>query len=255
MAIDYKNILNELEKTVRSLWSNNENSRESLSKGQLDIVTETDLAFEKVILKTLSEVAPGIPILSEETLTDTKTEGTFFTVDPVDGTWNYANNIPIYGTQISMLEDGEPTLGLIYLPTVNQMFTAAKGMGSYLNGKQIYTNPKDINKAEVAITDLRRGDDKVLQIMLNIAEEMTRKFGKTRMVGAACFDHAMVAAGGFEAKISYDPHLWDIAPGLILVREAGGVGEFTPECAIVAANQEIFDIVKHCYKKALDRAN
>lgn len=249
MKNDYKSILNELEKTVLNLWKEHHYSNKGMLKGQFDVVTETDLKFEEVILNTIYKITPNIPILSEETLSDTKTDGTYYTVDPVDGTWNYSNNIPIYGTQISLVEDGEPVIGLIYLPKVDQMYLGSKGNGSYLNGKQIFVDDRDPVKATIGIADIRRYDPVGLKNTLNLASSLASSFGKTRLTGASCFGYAMVSCGAYQARFSYRPHLWDVLPGILLTREAGGVGTFNSEYAIAASSENLLNLAIDCYKK------
>lgn len=85
--MDYELILKKLVEVTLDLWKNNHNSKESIFKGAFDVVTETDLAFEKRILEVIHSITPDVPILSEETLSQTEQIGTFYTVDPVDGTW------------------------------------------------------------------------------------------------------------------------------------------------------------------------
>lgn len=247
MSIDYNYLMDELKKTVVELWENNHYSKLGMQKGERDIVTETDLNFEKQLIDVLNNICPEIPILSEETLSDTKEEGTFFTIDPVDGTWNYAKDTGIYGTQVALVENGEPTLGLIYLPVFKKLFTAIKGQGTYLNDERVYVKNETLDNSMIGIADLRRGD---IDLLAELAKQIVKVFGKTRITGASCFGYSMVSCGSYQGRISVLPHLWDIAPGIILVNEAGGVSTFNKEYAIVASSKNTLDLLEQCYHNA-----
>ncbi len=249
MTINYTYLVNELKDLIYKLWESNL-SLIALPKGQDDIVTETDLRFEKEIINKIKEITPNIPILSEETLSNTREEGTFYTIDPIDGTWNFANGIPIYGTQVALIENHNPTFGIIYLPTFHKMYSAIKGKGAYCNNQLIKVRATEIPKAMISITDFKKNSN-ILITQLKIAQEVTNTFGKPRMNGCTSYDLALVSEGGFQGKISYAPHLWDIAPGIIIIREAGGYVEFDKECCIAAASKEILDTLKIVLENAL----
>ncbi len=247
MKINYSEIINSLENLIPKLWRENEFSHESISKGKFDVVTETDLKFEEIILNELSRVAPQVNVLSEETHNDTEEKGTFFTVDPIDGTWNFTNNIPIYGTQVSIVEDGKPTLGYIYLPTLNYNLSAIDGKGAQFNKKSVNVVNKKITRTTVGTADLRKFNDS--NFLIALEKELNKTFGRVRMCGASCFDYSMVTIGSYQGKISDTPHLWDIAPGIVLVREAGGYAEYCKQYSIAASSKEIFDKILECYNK------
>lgn len=248
MKIDYQKIVDELSVLILDLWKNHKFSHKALPKGEADIVTETDLNFEKAILKKLNELTPEIPILSEETLSQTEQIGTFYTVDPVDGTWNFAHSVPLYGTQVALIEDGEPTLGIIYMPTFDQLFTAFKGNGTYLNGERVNVQAEDFDHCIVGLADFRR---KGLDTILNLTRNLVESFGKTRVCGASCFDYSRIACGDYQGKITYTPNLWDVAPGVVLTRESGGAAVLTKEYAIAAASEEILKKIQECYEKSV----
>lgn len=250
MNNDYISILNTLEKTIKDLWHNHHFSNVGMQKGAADIVTETDLKFEEALIKILRQISPSTPILSEETLSNTLSKGTYFTIDPVDGTWNFANGIGIYGTQVALVEDDEPTLGIIYLPTFDQCFVASKGNGTYLNNQRVYVEDKENNKAIIGLADFRKQDS---ELLIKLAGKMVNTFGKTRITGASCFGYSMVSCGAYQGRISVKPHLWDIAPGICLVNEAQGVSTFNENYSIVAASPKILELMEDNYKSIFEK--
>lgn len=148
-----------------------------------------------------------------------------------------------------MIVDNEPTLGLIYLPTLNKMLTAIKGKGAFENGEPIKVKNKKPNLSVIGIPDLRRGNEDIFNKLVTLDKELIKNYGKSRISGASCFDYAMVALGSYQVKVSYTPYLWDIAPGIVLVNEAGGSCLYNKKYSIAAASETLLNRAKNIIKE------
>ena len=179
-----------------------------------DLVTNYDTSIEKFIIKQLDKNFPGVKIVSEEFCYDVKPEGTFFVIDPVDGTINFANNIfDRWGVQIAYVENDETLSSAIFNPKLGE-FIAGKGEGAYKNGKRFVVQKHDLQHCLLSIDAHAEETGKAL----NILEKHVLKFRKT---GAACVDHLFTAQGNFGVYIECICKPWDYIPGEIFCKEAG----------------------------------
>ena len=178
-------------------------------KGPTDFVSNADINAEKIIIGELSKLKKNYSILSEETgFIKNKDEKNIWIIDPIDGTSNFLHGIPHFAISIALQSHGEIVSGLIFDPIKNEMFYAEKNNGSYLNNKRIrVSKKKDINECLFASNGNKYKDIDV----------------STRKTGCAALDMAYVAAGRFDGYFQENLNLWDIAAGIILVKEAGGV--------------------------------
>ena len=178
-------------------------------KGPLDFVTNTDIKVEKILIEELTKSKKNFSILSEETgFIKNKDNKNIWIIDPIDGTSNFLHGIPHFAISIALQSENEIVSGLIFDPIKNEMFYAEKNNGSYLNNKRIrVSKKKEINKCLFATNG--------------------KKFKNTnlhnRKSGSAALDMAYVAAGRYDGYFQENLNLWDIAAGLILIKEAGGV--------------------------------
>ena len=178
-------------------------------KGPLDFVTNSDLKTEKIIIEELSKARPDYSIISEETgVKRNKDKKNTWVIDPIDGTVNFLHGIPHFSTSIALKNDDEIISGLIFDPIKNEMFYGEKNNGAYLNNKRIRVSKK-----------------------INIEECLFATSGKNkkqidfsyRKSGSAALDMAYVACGRYDGYFQKNLHLWDIAAGIIIVKEAGGI--------------------------------
>ncbi|PIP17670.1 MAG: inositol monophosphatase [Parcubacteria group bacterium CG23_combo_of_CG06-09_8_20_14_all_35_9] len=192
-----------------------------------EIVTEADLAAEKIILDLIRKKYPEHRILSEEV---GEINGKFFKVeksdylwliDPLDGTTNFSIKNPLFNVSIGLAYKGEMILGVIYAPCTDELFTAQKGRGSYLNGKQIKVSQKSKvrNSILLAASGRRKIDDKKMIELYSYFKLKTRNF---RQFGSAALELAFVAAGRVEGMIVVGCSPWDMAAGALIIKEAGG---------------------------------
>jgi myo-inositol-1(or 4)-monophosphatase len=197
-----------------------------------DFVTEVDQEAEAIIIETLLTAYPGHGILAEESGREHGAKDSDFVwiIDPLDGTTNFIHGLPMYCVSIALAVKGKVEQAVVYDPTRNDLFTATKGRGAYLNDRRIRVS-KRIRMAESLIATgfpFRPGDDFPSYLAM-MAEIMPRCAG-LRRPGAAALDLAYVAAGRTEGFFEAGLQPWDMAAGSLLVTEAGGlVGNFTGE--------------------------
>ena len=178
-------------------------------KGPSDFVTNSDLKVEKIIIEELKKARPYYSIISEENGTENnKDKNNTWIIDPIDGTINFLHGIPHFAISIALKSNDEITSGLIFDPIKNEMFFAEKENGAFFNNHRIRVSKKN---------DL---DNCLFATGGKINQEPNLSYRKS---GCAALDMAYVAAGRYDGYFQYDLNLWDIAAGIILVKEAGGV--------------------------------
>jgi myo-inositol-1(or 4)-monophosphatase len=197
-----------------------------------DFVTEVDHAAEQAIIETLLTAYPGHGILAEESGSEhgAKDSEYVWIIDPLDGTTNFIHGLPVYCVSIALVVKGKVEQAVVYDPTRNDLFTATKGRGAYLNDRRLRVS-KRINLKESLISTgfpFREGDD--FNKYLTMMGEVMQRTAGLRRPGAAALDLAYVAAGYTEGFFETGLQPWDVAAGSLLVTEAGGlVGNFTGE--------------------------
>ena len=197
-----------------------------------DFVTEVDHAAEKVIIETLLAAYPGHGIWAEESGREHGAQDSEFVwiIDPLDGTTNFIHGLPVYCVSIALAVKGKVEQAVIYDPTRNDLFTATKGRGAFLNDRRIRVSKRTQLKESLISTGFPyRAGDNFNQYLSMMGDVMQRTAG-LRRPGAAALDLAYVAAGFTEGFFETGLQPWDVAAGSLLVTEAGGlVGNFTGE--------------------------
>ena len=217
-------------------------------KGSVNPVTETDAAAERLIRERLQDAYPGHRILAEEGGGDAWREPgpPIWLVDPLDGTNNFAHGFPQVGISLALVQEQQPVLGIVHDPLRGETFTAAEGSGATLDGQPIHvTEVDDLADAFLATGfpyDRRTARDNNVQRL----DHFLRRSQGVRRAGAAVLDLCYVACGRFDGFWEIRLHPWDVAAGILIVREAGGCAtDFagTPDCVsgrrIVASNGRI----------------
>ena len=251
----YKNELNFIKKAMLDGYNKYCDIKITLiDKADYDIVTELDYNIEKYISAEILKVFPEDRILGEEHSAGVDAVGRTWTIDPIDGTNNMANGIPLFGVQCSLFDDGKPVVGAIYLPFANEFYSASIGEGAYLNDKQIYVAKPDLKHAVVSFGDYPHTRPNESAIQLKIMAHLSDKVARIRMFGAASIDYAYVAAGRTHGVILYTKNKWDIAPGILLCLEAGakaysldtkdGEYNFDSPSVIVTSTEELYQCIK-----------
>ena len=178
-------------------------------KGPTDFVTNSDLKAEKIIIEELKKAKPHYSIISEENgIEKNKDKNNTWIIDPIDGTINFLHGIPHFAISIALKSNEEIISGIIFDPIKNEMFYAEKDNGSYFNNHRIKVSKKNEINDCLFVTGGR------------IYNEPNLPYRKS---GCAALDMAYVASGRYDGYFQQNLNLWDIAAGIILIKEAGGV--------------------------------
>ena len=183
-------------------------------KGPSDFVTNADTKAEKIIIDELTKSRKNYSILSEESGSkENKDIDNVWIIDPIDGTINFLHGVPHFAISIALKSNNEIVSGLIYDPIKDEMFYAEKNNGAYFNNKRIRVSKR--KKIEECLFASGEIDNE------NIKQKINSKL-KTRIAGSAALDMAYVASGRYDGYFQKNLNLWDIAAGIIIVKEAGG---------------------------------
>lgn len=188
-----------------------------------DDLLDADLEAERIILTRLQKETPEMGILSEEA-GQKAVHRNYWIVDPLDGSANFQHGSPLFGVAIALVINEMTIGGVIYLPSQNEMFTAIKNQGAFLNGQPIHvSNTTTLAKSIVHIGDFAKGHDTtaIYEQVKDITELATRIY-RMRMIGTAATDLAYVACGRADLLINHATTLWDIEAGKLILLEAGG---------------------------------
>jgi myo-inositol-1(or 4)-monophosphatase len=193
-------------------------------KGPGDFVTASDRKVERTLREELEKARPGYGFLMEETGAIEGADRTHrWIIDPIDGTTNFMHGIPMFALSIALERDGELVAGVTYNPAVDELFVAEKGKGAFLNDRRLRVAARsDLADAVVCcgIPHIGRGD---YGVFLSELAAVQPAVAGIRRTGSAALDLAWVAAGRFDGFWERGLSPWDMAAGIVLVREAGGL--------------------------------
>lgn len=190
--------------------------------GRANVVTEADLASQGLITEELSRRFPCVPVIGEEGETGPfPRKGTYFLVDPLDGTLNFLHGIPFFSVSIALMREGRPVAGVVYAPALGELFHAAKGVGAFFNGRKLDRPGEKALHEAIAVTGWPY-DPALLgwaQRSLSLVQE---KVQEVRILGASSLEMCYVAAGLIDVYWEVGLYPWDLAAGWAMVEEAGG---------------------------------
>ncbi len=199
-----------------------------------DLVTNFDFEIEKYIIDKIKQNYPDFSVVSEEYNSEKELTDNCFTVDPIDGTINFAHNIPLWGIQVACIRDKKTCAAVIYIPKMNELFYADEN-GAYLNGDPIKVNSFDSKKGLYSV----EGPNKVSgQVNMKQINPHCRDFF------CAAINYAWVACGRLSATIFRQDSLWDYVPGQYIVEKAGGIIYNDNGAHIAANNNEFLQVIK-----------
>ena len=193
-------------------------------KGQSDLVTDADRASEKLVAERLAEAFPADGLLGEETgySVTASASDRLWVVDPLDGTTNYAHGFPIFAVSIGLIVGGTVEVGAVFVPSLDEMFSAERGQGARLNGREIAPSACDDVQNALLCSGFPYAVEEREQ-----AFEHWRTFTlasrAVRRIGSAAYDLCCVACGRFDGYWERGPAAWDLAAGSLIVTEAGGL--------------------------------
>jgi len=208
-------------------------------KGPSDFVTNSDLKAEKIIINELKKAKPNYSIISEENgIEENKDEKNTWIIDPIDGTVNFLHGIPHFAISIALKSDNEIISGLIFDPIKNEMFYAEKNNGAFFNNHRMRVSKKNQINECLFVTGGK------------LEKEIALPYRKS---GCAALDLAYVASGRYDGYFQHNLNLWDIAAGILLVKEAGGITNkidlsINENIKIIASSTDI-------YNKLLEKLN
>ena len=200
------------------------------TKGPGDFVTSADKRTEKILIDELQKAHPEYGIITEETgiINKSNTEKRWV-IDPIDGTMNFLNGIPQFAISIGYEEKGEIICGVIFNPIINEIFIAEKGNGAYLNNSRIRVSNKNKIKDALLVTGGPKGNSKIKNKIFSEYINVSNNVSNVRKFGSAALDIAYVACGRFDGYWQRELNYWDIAAGIIILKEAGGFINFFEE--------------------------
>jgi myo-inositol-1(or 4)-monophosphatase len=226
-------------------------------KGRCDLVTDADLASQRTIAEYLAARYPAHAFLGEEEASHHRPgpgAPPTWIVDPIDGTTNYVHDCPFYAVSIGLEVAGELVVGVVYDPSRQEMFAAAKGMGAWLNDRRLrVSRANELEQALLATgfpADMRRQEK-----ALDWWRYFSLRAQSLRRTGSTALNLAYVAAGRFDGYFAFDNHVWDVAGAVVLVREAGGTitnadgseyDPYTPDA--VASNGPLHPALMECFR-------
>jgi len=215
-------------------------------KGKYDWVTEVDKESERAILKVLRKEFPGHSIKAEESAPAEAAQSRQWLIDPLDGTVNYMHRFPMFCVSIGFVERGKLEVGVVYDPIREELFTARRGQGAFLNGRRIrVTSCSSFDESLLATGFPFRAKDK-MDLYIGSFRKVFLKTGSIRRAGSAALDLAYVACGRMDGFWEMALQPWDMAAGALLIQEAGGRvtdffgrREFLEQGHVLAGNRPI----------------
>jgi myo-inositol-1(or 4)-monophosphatase len=220
-----------------------------------ELVTNIDLASEKLIIDIIQEKFPRHNLWSEECGSLKKTDSGYeWFIDPIDGTNNYINTLPFVGVSIGLMYNKKPRLGVVYFPMLNQLFYAEKGKGAFLNGKKIScSSVSSMGKSVVFFDSNFKSFSPNISRVFN---ELVNKSFRLRVIGAATINLCYIANGSANICVDVNLKPGDITASAIIIEEAGGLvtdhegNPWHPECKdILATNKKLHEKILAILKK------
>lgn len=219
-------------------------------KGRNDFVSEVDQRAEREIIRVIRNAYPEHTIVAEESGVHAGNEFTWI-IDPLDGTTNFLHGFPQFAVSIALARKGKIEQAVIYDPMRQEMFSASRGSGAMMNNRRIRVSGQAELKGALLGTGFPFGEQRHLETYLDMFRCLSKDAAGIRRPGAAALDIAYVAAGRFDGFWEMGLKQWDIAAGVLLVQEAGGIvsdfangGGYLSSGNIIAANPKLHAIIQ-----------
>ena len=192
--------------------------------GVFDLVTDADLNAEKIMKEYISSKYPNDHFFCEESNNEAIGNGRTWVIDPIDGTLNFVKKIPLFGTQAALLENGEVVVSAIYLPSTDEMYTAIKGRGAFLNDCPIkISDTENLIDCVMSIGDYSKGSIPFRKNQSSLMDAAYNHIARIKMIGASSYDFALFSSGRTDIHVRFVRNPWDFMPGFLISTEAGGV--------------------------------
>jgi len=197
-------------------------------KGFNDLVSYVDKQAEEKLVEGLKTLLPEAGFITEEGTETTKGERFNWIIDPLDGTTNFTHGLPVYCVSVGLTDGDEVVVGAVYDPNRDECFSAYKGGGAFCNDKPIHVSDAPALKDGLIATGFPYYDFGLMQQYLQVMSAFMHKSHGVRRLGSAAIDLVYVACGRVEGFFEYNLNAWDVAAGVLIVKEAGGhVSKFT----------------------------
>ena len=202
--------------------------RKAFSKDTVEIkalnqlVSYVDINAEKQLVEKLSLLLPEAGFITEENTSDKGSKAYNWIIDPLDGTTNFIHDLPVYSVSVALAKGEEILVGVVYELGRKELFTAWKDGGAWLNGQPIRVSGENTLSKSLIATGFPYYDFQQMEAYIDVLKQLLKSTHGLRRMGSAAVDMAYVACGRFEGFFEYGLHAWDIAAGILLVKEAGG---------------------------------
>jgi myo-inositol-1(or 4)-monophosphatase len=231
-------------------------------KGLNDFVSYVDKGSEKMLVNHLSQILPEAGFETEEGTIEKTGLRYCWVIDPLDGTTNFLHGLPPYAISVALMEFDEVVAGVVYEVCANELFSAWKGGGAWLNGKQIHVSQANKLSDSLIATGFPYYDFSQLDQYMDCLIYLFKNTHGIRRLGSAATDLSYIACGRFEVFYEYGLHHWDIAAGIIILREAGGrISDFSGNEKplkgeeIVASNSAVYPEILEIVNKFMKNQN
>jgi myo-inositol-1(or 4)-monophosphatase len=218
------------------------------TKGTHNYVTYVDKTAELIIIDALREILPEAGFIAEENTVETNHKDLMWIIDPLDGTTNFIHGLPCFSISIALVHHNEPVIGVIYDINLDECFYAWEGGPALMNGKPIKVSNAPKLKDSLLATGFPYYDYSLLDKYMQLFTWCLKNTHGVRRIGSAAIDLAWVACGRFEAFFEYGLNAWDVAAGVLIIKQAGGrIGDFKGGDdyifgrEIIASNSLIYD--------------
>lgn len=226
--------------------------RQIYFKGQNDYVTEVDQRSERLIIKEIRKNFPHHQFLAEESAGAPVDLGKpLWIIDPLDGTTNFIHRLPIFSVSIALKIKGKIVLGVVYDPNRNELFSAVRGRGAYLNGKRIKVSQTRKLKDTLLATGFPFRCNDILEDYIKIFRTLCMNSRGMRRGGSSAMDLSYVACGRFDGFWEFGLQPWDVAAGILIVEEAGGMVTDFEGKALALKPQNVLAGNKFIYRQLL----
>lgn len=192
-------------------------------KGVNNLVSYVDKEAEKALVRGLRVILPEAGFITEEGTVTERSETLNWVIDPLDGTTNFVHQLPLFCISVGLIQGQMPIVGVVHEPHRNECFSAWKDGGAYLNGQLIRVSAISQLEDSLLATGFPYSEGEKMEVYLSILKELLRRSHGLRRLGSAAIDLAYVACGRFQAFYEYNLNPWDVAAGVLLVQEAGGI--------------------------------
>ncbi len=227
------------------------------TKAPGDFVTSADKRTEKILISELQKAHPDYGIITEESgIINRENNKNKWIIDPIDGTLNFLNGVPQFAISVAYEENDEILCGVIFNPITNEMFCAEKGNGAYLNNSRIRVSKKKKVKDSLLVTGGPKQTSSIKKKIFSEYIKISNESSNVRKYGSAALDMAYVACGRFDGYWQREINLWDVAAGIVLIKEAGGFVDFFEEDTnfplkrnVLATNSSIHDELRDLLSK------